>query len=287
MSTLTAPAAPGHGSASPGLARTVLRLHRPALVAWTGFVLLVVGLLVLLVEAGADRARADLHSCVGIDTFCPADHYLVDYDFLLSRIGALAVVALWAVAAWAGGALTARELETGTARLAWTQSCTPARWLAAKLALPALALTAGAAVITAVFRWAWTSQRDLVYDDWGATATFLARGPALAAYALCALALGALTGLLLRRQLPALGVSLALAVALGQTMDRLRPHLWPTVTGTGEGLPPDAWDIDGNTLAHHPASHFWPIHLVETGTVLTMAALATTAAFTLLRRRTA
>ncbi|WP_328781827.1 hypothetical protein OHT68_25010 [Streptomyces canus] len=36
-----------------------------------------------------------------------------------------------------------------------------------------------------------------------------------------------------------------------------------------------------------PPSHFWPLHLVETGVVLTVTALATTAAFRLLRRRTA
>ncbi|MGX1475723.1 UNVERIFIED_CONTAM: hypothetical protein RKD50_004531 [Streptomyces canus] len=36
-----------------------------------------------------------------------------------------------------------------------------------------------------------------------------------------------------------------------------------------------------------PPSHCWPLHLVETGIVLTVTALATTAAFWVLRRRTA
>ncbi|MCZ7459444.1 hypothetical protein [Streptomyces sp. WMMC940] len=35
----------------------------------------------------------------------------------------------------------------------------------------------------------------------------------------------------------------------------------------------------------HPPSHFWPIQLVETGIVLALAAVATYAAFRVLRRR--
>jgi len=38
---------------------------------------------------------------------------------------------------------------------------------------------------------------------------------------------------------------------------------------------------------YHPASHFWPLQLVETGIVLALAAAAVLAAFRLLRRRTA
>jgi hypothetical protein len=38
---------------------------------------------------------------------------------------------------------------------------------------------------------------------------------------------------------------------------------------------------------YHPDSHFWPLHLVETGIVLAVTAAATAAAFRLLHRRTA
>lgn len=37
----------------------------------------------------------------------------------------------------------------------------------------------------------------------------------------------------------------------------------------------------------HPASHYWPLQLVETGIVLALTALACWACFALLRRRTA
>ncbi|GAA2096671.1 hypothetical protein GCM10009801_66440 [Streptomyces albiaxialis] len=43
------------------------------------------------------------------------------------------------VAAWAGASLTGREVENGTARFAWMQGVSPARWLAANLALLAVA----------------------------------------------------------------------------------------------------------------------------------------------------
>ncbi|MEU9015497.1 hypothetical protein AB0D12_38535 [Streptomyces sp. NPDC048479] len=51
-----------------------------------------------------------------------------------------ATVIAWlplAVAVYAGGVLTGRELEPGTAALSWTQSVTPVRGLAAKPTLPA------------------------------------------------------------------------------------------------------------------------------------------------------
>lgn len=148
----------------------------------------------------------------------------------------------------------------------------------------------------------------------------------MVAYVLCALAVGALAGLVLRRALPALGVSFALMLVLNQFLQSHRADLWPSVTRTGargEFNPPDsAWRLEDGVLVHgehvpnpgygncegtaaetkrcladhgitgnysvyHPASHFWPLHLVETGIVLAVAAAATAAAFRLLRRRTA
>lgn len=46
-------------------------------------------------------------------------------------------------------------------------------------------------------------------------------------------------------------------------------------------------DITAHYLDYHPASHFWPVQLVETGILLALAALALTLAFRVLRRRTA
>lgn len=82
---------------------------------------------------------------------------------------------------------------------------------------------------------------------------------------------------------------------LNLVLAHFRDALWPTVTRTSEKrivLPNNVWEVasgrdaDGYYVTFHPATHFWPLHLVETGIVLAIAAAATTAAFTLLRLRT-
>ncbi|MFF4271246.1 hypothetical protein [Streptomyces sp. NPDC001536] len=44
--------------------------------------------------------------------------------------------------------------------------------------------------------------------------------------------------------------------------------------------------MTGYFTDYHPASHFWPLQLVETGLTLAVAALAVGTAFWLLRRGT-
>ncbi|MCX4575977.1 hypothetical protein OHB41_22830 [Streptomyces sp. NBC_01571] len=306
-----------------GLPWTVLRLHRPALALWGAFVAAVGGLLVWAVEVQADRAREELAYCAHHETcFLTAT---ADYGNTLRWTAVVLCYAFCAVAAWAGASLVARELESGTAQLAWTQSVSPTRWLTARLAVPALAVTLGGAVLVALFRWAWSNNPDRLDDGWSGFSTFVALGPATVAYALCALAVGALTGLLLGRALPALGVTFAVTLLLNQVLGACRADLWPKVTRTGTteaGLPHRAWQLENGVLVHgrrvanpdyghcvgtaarirrcaadhgitghysvyHPVSHFWPLHLVETGIVLAVATAATAVTFRLLRRRTA
>jgi hypothetical protein len=305
-----------------GTARTVLRLHRTALLLWVAVVAGLSGWLVwlTLVTAPAERAAID---CGGED-FCDSTVPGLGFGTPVGWIGMLVAYAFLAVAAFAGGALIGREVESGTARLAWTQSVTPTRWLAAKLAVPALVIAGGATVPVLVLRWSWDAHPDLMFDEWSGAAPFLARGPATVAYALCALAVGTLAALLLRRALPALGVSVAALGLLNLALDRLRPSLWPEVhrtSATQVVTPEHAWvlaegalvhgrprtgvpywncggapaavrrclddlGVTGSYASYHPQSHFWPLHLVETAIVLTVAALATTAAFAVVRHRT-
>ncbi|WP_217241420.1 hypothetical protein [Streptomyces sp. AC555_RSS877] len=269
-----------------GLPRTVLRLHRTAGIVWAVFVLGAVAWLVWLNQVTADSVRATLDSCPRNSGICDAVWASLDYSGPTSWISTLMYYSFWAVAAWAGGSLIGRELESGTARLAWTQGVTPTRWLAVKLAVPALLIVLGGAVFVPVYRWAWSANRDLMGDDWSFPDVFAAHGPAVVAYGLCALAVGTLTALLLRRSLPALGVSVAVMVVLNQYLERQREDFWPTVTG-GSGRPKvtnEWWHVGDGT--YHPPSHFWPLHLVETGILLAVTAAATTTAFWLLRRRT-
>ncbi|MFI1409535.1 hypothetical protein ACH4Y0_06355 [Streptomyces sp. NPDC020707] len=251
-----------------GLPWTVLRLHRAALVGWAAFLLVAVGTLVWEVEITADAVRERMSACARTGGLCRAQA-VISYGGGIGWAATLVYYSFFAVAAFAGGALVGRELENGTAELAWTQFVSPARWPAAKLAVPALLLTAGGTVFVLVFRWAWAADRDLMGDDWTFHDVFAARGPALVAYALCGLGVGALAGIVLRRSLPAMAVACALMYVVNHTLEEHREDLWPTA---GNGL--------------HPESHYWPMHLVETGIVLGVAVVATGAAFFALRRRT-
>jgi hypothetical protein len=60
---------------------------------------------------------------------------------------------------------------------------------------------------------------------------------------------------------------------------------WPPVDNAEEARCLADRDITGMFVDHHPASHLWPLQLVETGIVLVLAALALTLTFRVLRRR--
>jgi hypothetical protein len=124
-----------------------------------------------------------------------------------------------------GAPLFARELETGTFRLAWTQSVSRARWLVTKLAIGALATVLAAGVLTLIITW-WSS--DLERVDASRYGLFDARNLTPVGYALLAFALGAIAGVILRRTVPAMAASLAvfIFVRIGVQL-WVRPHLLP------------------------------------------------------------
>jgi len=312
-----------------GLARSVLRLHRSALWLWLLLVAALAAAMLWAYGPGYDAAVADVREqCrAGVEAcHYPDGPWLSKYDTTVAFTTLAVAYFPFLVAAWAGAALIGRELETGTAHLAWTQSVSPTRWLAAKLAVPALLITAGTAVLVPLHRLMWNRGAELLWADWYDENTFHANGTLPLAYALCGLALGALAGLVLGRALPALGVAFAALLPVFYLGNEYRVSLWPTVTATDTripSLPAEALDLEhgvittegtriGNNLActdsdgaadlkrcmsdagisdfwtiYHPKSHFWPLQLAETGVVLAVAALAVAAAFVLLRRRTA
>ncbi|KMS69263.1 hypothetical protein ACM01_35640 [Streptomyces viridochromogenes] len=284
-----------------GLVWAVLRVHRTALV-FGGLALAVATACLIWMYAIADDARRGnvpcaepahdgFPSCASVEAITVDNTYADGIDLLTAALSYV----IFPVAAWAGGALIARDLESGTARLAWTQSVTPARWLAAKLAVPAVLLTAATGTVALLGVWARQDDDPNLVGDWYYPDVFISTGPTAVAYPLAGLALGALTGLLLRRALPATGAGFAAALVLYNVLERTRENLWPTVTRTEAGgfeLPRSAWQMswDGPTRAtramYHPQSHFWPLQYVETGILLAVAAAATLTAFAVLRRRT-
>jgi hypothetical protein len=165
-------------------------------------------------------------------------------------IASASVVALPAVVGMFWGApLIARELETGTHRLAWTQSITRTRWLATKLGLGTLAAMLTAAGLSLVATW-WSAPIDTALNS-GQTfqgilsvsrmepPMFIARGIAPVGHAAFAFVLGATAGLLLRRTIPAMAVTLVAFVAVQLAMPVLRAQLAPqelTTTITQDNL---------------------------------------------------
>lgn len=117
-----------------------------------------------------------------------------------------------------GAPLIARELETGTFRLAWTQSVSRLRWLVVKLGLVGLASMVAAGLLSLMVTW-WASPLDKVNQNRFNPSSFALHGFVPAGYALFAFALAATVGLVLRRTVPAMAITLAgfIGVRLGVT----------------------------------------------------------------------
>jgi hypothetical protein len=125
-------------------------------------------------------------------------------------LDALVVVVPGIVGVFWGAPLVARELESGTFRLAWTQSVTRARWAVLKLAVVGLASIATAGLVSLIVTW-WSSPFDRANAS--LYTSFDQRGIVPLGFAAFAFVLGVLTGVLIRRTLPAMATTLAGFVA--------------------------------------------------------------------------
>ncbi len=136
-----------------------------------------------------------------------------------------------------GAPLIARELEAGTHLLVWNQSITRTRWLAVKLGFIGLVAMAAAGLAGLAVTW-WSDPLDRsAPDDLALMAplVFGARGIAPMGYAAFAFVLGVTVGMLVRRTLPAMALTLAVFAAIQLAMPLLvRPHLMTPVTSTFE-----------------------------------------------------
>jgi hypothetical protein len=99
------------------------------------------------------------------------------------------------------------DLESGTYRLAWTQSITRRRWIASKLGVAAATAVIAAAGLTAFFTW-W---RHPLVDLEGRLdpAAYDSTGTVAIGYVLFALGLALAVGVIWRRAVPALVVAFA------------------------------------------------------------------------------
>ncbi|MEU8102979.1 ABC transporter permease [Nonomuraea muscovyensis] len=210
-------------------------------------------------------------------------------DGTLYSAGIVAVYGLPAlVGVFWGAPLVSRELEAGTHRLVWNQGVTRTRWLVTKVAVTGLAATAAAGLLSLAVTW-WAGPLDAAsrpdtIRPAGATLpdavsfaarisplVFGARGIVPVGHAAFAFVLGVAAGILLRRAVPAMAVTLTVFAAVQVVVPfAVRPHMVPAdrqtvtitmanisklgVNGTG-GLeelavaePPGSWGLANETV---------------------------------------
>jgi hypothetical protein len=228
----------------------------------------------------------------------------------------MAVPAL--IGVFAGAPILGRELEVGTFRFAWTQGAGRTRWALARLALPAVMLTAAAAALSQLFGW--------FYYPFFATGDsalgpqyFELTGIAFAAWTLAAFAIGTLAGVLIRKVVPAMATAMAAwAGLLLVTSLYLRRHYQAplSVRNGGHGAPGvSPWLIsqwwtgpNGKTITsenkiialinhpqsgytqwttYEPGTRYWHFQFIEGGWLLVLSLLLIAAAIWLIRRRAA
>ena len=165
----------------------------------------------------------------------PLDRFLFLGSVLLVYLAPALMGLFW------GAPLIAREFETGTHRIAWNQSVTRTRWTLAKLGLVGLAAVATAGLLSLMVTW-WASAIDHATSflpgqghvavggvglGFGLTRLepllFGARGVAPLGYAAFAFALGVTAGVLLRRTLPAMAVTLAVFAVIQVVVPNVDP----------------------------------------------------------------
>ncbi|GAB2767454.1 ABC transporter permease subunit [Streptomyces bullii] len=126
-----------------------------------------------------------------------------------------------------GAPLIARELENGTHRLVWNQSVTRPRWLISKVLLIGLAAVIVTGAASALLTWAARPFDQVVKEQFD-TFVFGARNIAPIGYAAMAFTFGTVVGLLLRRTLPAMAVTLIVFLAFQFFFPNVvRPSLMP------------------------------------------------------------
>jgi hypothetical protein len=161
------------------------------------------------------------------------------YKWLQTLLGSVLILFLPAVTGvfW-GAPLIAREFDTGTYRLAWTQSVTRTRWLAAKIAVVGAASVAASAVLTWLVTW-WSTPFDLISQNKFDPTIFSERDIAPIGYAAFAFAFGLTAGLLIRRSLPAMAATLVGYIAARLVvLAWIRPHFAAPLHATAALQPP-------------------------------------------------
>jgi hypothetical protein len=199
---------------------------------WTGAVIAAAAAYLLYLGVDIrDTYRLSITDCT---TACDnARHAFADqYSAGLMLVGLLLIAGPAIIGAFWGAPLITRELETGTHRLVWNQSVTRRRWLAVKLALVGGVSVVFTGALSLLLSWA-AGPFDKVVDSRFEPLTFASRDLAPFGYALLAFTLGLVIGVLARKTLVAMAVTLLAFTAFQLVMANVvRPQFADPVTET-------------------------------------------------------
>lgn len=207
------------------------------------------------------------------------------------------------IGAFIGAPLVAREIETGTLRLAWTQSITRGRWLTTRSLVALLIVVLGVSVMTAgLTYWRWPLDQ---VDGRVEVNGYDVQGVIPVAYAILSFSLGLAFGVITRRVVTAIAATLAVFFLARTVLETaVRPRLLPPVTLSFVGNPPadfdaqlkGAWLLEERiprpgsgfptSYTFQPADRFWPLQLLEAGILLALSAAVIGLAFYWTRHRT-
>jgi hypothetical protein len=154
---------------------------------------------------------------------------------LLYVLGSASVVLAPAlIGAFWGAPLVTREVEAHTLRLAWHQGATPTQWTAVKLGLLGLVSMVASGLLSLMVTW-WANPIEKAGGfpinqsqiSRFAPQIFDARGVVPSAYALFAFVLGVTLGVLIKRTVPAMAVTLVIFAAIQVVVPVwVRPNLF-------------------------------------------------------------
>ncbi|MEU1687473.1 ABC transporter permease subunit [Micromonospora sp. NPDC005707] len=184
-----------------------------------------------LLHLGFDiRESYDNHraQCAGLADCGPQlSRFSADHENTLLYLAAVLGLIPGLVGMFWGAPLVAREVEAGTQRLVWSQSVTRRHWLAVKLAVVGLAGMVLTGAASLLLTWA-AGPVDQVADNRFSTILFGSRNVAPIAYAAFALVLGTIIGLLVRRTVPAMALTILTFVVVQFLVPNVvRPHFLP------------------------------------------------------------
>jgi hypothetical protein len=152
-----------------------------------------------------------------------------------------------------GAPLLSREFEQRTYLFAWSQSITRLRWVLVKLGLFAVVVLISAAALAVLVIW-WHSPLDRAFSD-GPWAAFDVQGIAPIGYAVFALSLGTLAGVVIRRTIPAMALTLFVFVGVRILIALVRRHFMTAVTGSALDVRQGSWILSASYYTDAQGHH--------------------------------